>query len=551
MGFERVEKVKGSHGVKDGLEATEASAKVPALQLRQMNYDEGAALLAPKAPVVQRKKSPGGGEGEVHQAAQAGTQGGGAALPHLAQIQAAFGAHDLSSVQSYSGGAATQANQAMGAEAYATGNKIAFGSSPSLHTVAHEAAHVIQQRGGVSLSGGVGQAGDSYEKNADAVADAVVAGKSAEGLLGAHSGARSVQRKEGAVQHFRRGGNKETDQGVSGWRIGEHEDSAVSQETGDGGYQLFASDTKIASGNAALLGATSGIMLTKGSQTVQVGGKTLSEARPALNPKVTTPDDEKLQDVNAGTLKADDGSKQDDKLGLWTDCGRASRVVTGGFVGAKYQREGGEAQTALAGNPAAFSDEIYDVSMRAFLANPANESFLAQGIHYRDAADIAGSLIRPRNAEQARNQFGHLKPGGADAFSQAFGINEYANPEVGETYTMATEYDMPGFESKGMTWNFHWAGVIMKDGADNITCEGYAIDPSQRIREARETYKKPGDRAKLKAEVAKIRSWASNYVDRDFRIQMYGTALKEQSFQHEHDASQTHGTRNSTFRAGK
>jgi hypothetical protein len=55
--------------------------------------------------------------------------------------------------------------------------------APDLHTAAHEAAHVVQQQAGVQLKGGVGAVGDSYELHADAVADAVVQGKSAEGLL--------------------------------------------------------------------------------------------------------------------------------------------------------------------------------------------------------------------------------------------------------------------------------------------------------------------------------------------------------------------------------
>jgi hypothetical protein len=49
----------------------------------------------------------------------------------------------------------------------------------------------------VNLYGGVGEAGDSYERHADAVADRVVAGQSAADLLGpAATGAtsRAVQR---------------------------------------------------------------------------------------------------------------------------------------------------------------------------------------------------------------------------------------------------------------------------------------------------------------------------------------------------------------------
>ena len=67
--------------------------------------------------------------------------------------------------------------------AYTVGSKVAFKNSPSLHTAAHEAAHVVQQRKGVSLKTGVGQRGDVYEQHADAVANRVVQGKSAEHLL--------------------------------------------------------------------------------------------------------------------------------------------------------------------------------------------------------------------------------------------------------------------------------------------------------------------------------------------------------------------------------
>ena len=119
----------------------------------------------------------------VHELAGAGTSGASTSLPHLDRIQQSFGPHDVSGVQAHVGGPATEASQAMGAEAYATGNHVAFRMAPDLHTAAHEAAHVVQQRAGVQLSGGVGQVGDTYEQQADAVADRVVAGQSAADLL--------------------------------------------------------------------------------------------------------------------------------------------------------------------------------------------------------------------------------------------------------------------------------------------------------------------------------------------------------------------------------
>src|SRR5262249_9478644 len=76
----------------------------------------------------------------------------------------------------------------LGARAYAYGDRIAFASAPDLHTAAHEAAHVVQQRRGVALFSGIGSAGDAYEQHADAGADAVVAGRPAEWLLDGMAG---------------------------------------------------------------------------------------------------------------------------------------------------------------------------------------------------------------------------------------------------------------------------------------------------------------------------------------------------------------------------
>jgi hypothetical protein len=173
-------------------------------EVQQMNYDDSAKALSPTTntlspSTVQRKGDATSTDG-VQQAAARGVQGGGGSLPYLDKIQASFGSHDVSNVQAYVGGNAKGACESMGAEAYATGNSVAFKGSTSLHTAAHEAAHIVQQRAGVSLKGGVGQAGDQYEQHADAVADLVVQGKSSESLLDRFSGAGSisagVQQKE-------------------------------------------------------------------------------------------------------------------------------------------------------------------------------------------------------------------------------------------------------------------------------------------------------------------------------------------------------------------
>jgi hypothetical protein len=120
--------------------------------------------------------------------ARQGVRGAGAPLPFLDRIQAAFGRHDVTGVRAHSDGAAAEAARDLGARAYATGSDVAFARAPDLHTAAHEAAHVVQQRAGVALKGGRGETGDVYERHADAVADLVVAGRSAEALLDRHAG---------------------------------------------------------------------------------------------------------------------------------------------------------------------------------------------------------------------------------------------------------------------------------------------------------------------------------------------------------------------------
>jgi hypothetical protein len=140
-------------------------------------------LAATPVQLVANEHRPAQDGGAVQQTAAQGVTGGGGPLPHGDTIQRAFGRYDVSGIEAHVGGNAETASRAIGAEAYATGHHVAFAGAPSLHTAAHEAAHVVQQRGGVQLKGGVGEVGDAHEQHADAVADAVVQGKSAEGLL--------------------------------------------------------------------------------------------------------------------------------------------------------------------------------------------------------------------------------------------------------------------------------------------------------------------------------------------------------------------------------
>ena len=140
----------------------------------------------------------------IHDIARAGVRGVGENYPFQEQIQQAFGDHDISGLRAHTGTAARTANAVLGSNAYHKGGGVAFGSAPTLSAAAHEAAHYVQNVGATQLEGGVGETNDRYEQHADAVAEKVVRGESAEGLLdrtpGGGSRGGNPIRADGPVQ---------------------------------------------------------------------------------------------------------------------------------------------------------------------------------------------------------------------------------------------------------------------------------------------------------------------------------------------------------------
>lgn len=179
-----IRSILSAHGA-EGSETLQMSAPAQSAEIRQAVTEQSASST-----------------GEIRRAAAAGVNSAGGELPFAERIQAAFGKHDISDIRAHVGGTATEACSEIGARAYASGTDVAFTSSPGLEIAAHEAAHVVQQRAGVSLTDGLGRSGDAYEHHADAVAAAVVSGRSAEGILDQVAGqttagsATAVQRHE-------------------------------------------------------------------------------------------------------------------------------------------------------------------------------------------------------------------------------------------------------------------------------------------------------------------------------------------------------------------
>lgn len=181
------QRAAASAGAREAPVAMPQEPVMSAVQRQALARDLSEALGQFEPATVQRQTDGLSGlpQAEVQAHAARGRRGGGADLPYREVLERAFAPHQLGTVRAHFGDEARAASEAIGARAYTRGEDVVFAeASPSLWLVAHEVAHVVQQRAGVALGGGVGEAGDGYERQADAVADAVVRGDSAAPLLG-------------------------------------------------------------------------------------------------------------------------------------------------------------------------------------------------------------------------------------------------------------------------------------------------------------------------------------------------------------------------------
>lgn len=158
------------------------------------------------------------------------------AIPYLEEMSRSFG-HDFSSVRAYNDHAARHANEKLGADAYAMGDQVAFKSShPDRALVAHELTHVLQQTQGPAAKATDGEIDTSGEAQADAVENAVRAGRPASSVLGRTERGSSLARRrtlarhgDGFLDNFGMGlsFSKEKFEATAQWKLLEVKDLAV------------------------------------------------------------------------------------------------------------------------------------------------------------------------------------------------------------------------------------------------------------------------------------------------------------------------------------
>jgi|GEM_PF-3536502 len=493
-----------------------------------------------------------------HAAADHGVAGAANPLPFGDTIQAAFGAHDVSGVQAHVGGAAADASRALGAHAYATGKHVAFAGAPDLHTAAHEAAHVVQQRGGVQLAGGLGVDGDAYERQADAVADRVVAGQSAADLLGPVDSGGSGD--GAAVQRYQRYRVNEQldDLWPAGQAVRVSEDGRLAVgDKGYGSHDLWADASLIGPANATLGARGSPYALAPGTDPPLVGrapnddtARTLTKVVPKHLPTDATGDALEMPDDCGDAAHEVTGAqtasgKRGEMVGVYRDVAtrlqrltaqaediptvmkreivmpfvhRKSEELVGGVLGFFAEKRNliDLDEVRRLDQPILkfrqvriwYADHVRDVvrplvdRRRALMdLDPGGDAYQREVAELEvadQAAEARGEKLKevlealvPAFADNLTKidkllvaAYQRLSSEERDAFERAAEIDRCASPEPGEAFAIATggapRNKRKADHSIQITYNVHWAAVIMKSGGDTVTMENSAQHQTER-----------------------------------------------------------------------
>jgi hypothetical protein len=394
--------------------------------------------------VVQREATGAAATDVIHEAAGRGMATATTAMPYADAIQASFGpGHDLSGVQAHVGGAASAACDDMNALAFAAGNHIVFGGAPSLHTAAHEAAHVVQQRAGVHLKSGVGEVGDEYERNADEVADRVVAGLPAHDLLPAHSGGGGGGVQQQAVQLYTK---------ISGMpydRLSDDGKLAVL----DHGRVGWAQDSMITAANAALTANHAK------AKVEAVGSGDITVAPPGAAAGASTTALKQFHIVDRGTSS---------EIELPDDCGGATQQLLG-------SEHHGKEEFVAAHKNGTTEEYTGKESYHADDLSPGGDlsttEVLSGQIYIRIFEREFSKKLSREDALKEWQKLGTTDKAKQTNLAKKYGINQYAVPKMGQSVTIGSERDMPGSTGKG--YNFHFAYNLMASGSDYLTLEDY------------------------------------------------------------------------------
>jgi hypothetical protein len=394
---------------------------------------------------------------------------------------------DFSNVKIHTGNEAVQMNRELNAQAFAVGNNIYFNegkyspnSDRGKHLLAHELTHTIQQ-------------------------------------------GSKIQSKSNTIQRYFDG------KGTAGSAIGNSyriaDDLTTAVRVGYPNHDLYAESGKAAISNILLASVGSGIRLVEESATLNVSQGGSSKTLKKIIPK-------NVQNSTVGS-----GMKISD------DCGNSCAVVVGSNRRGALHHDAmtGKDDKTMATTPSLMKAEIMKKMLNKWLTMASTTAPLKTEIN-NTLAKANSKQLEINAAEAAYNaasaadkevkgdiywakvdEYGNIMMEFYNKMSETkreeidkyLKINQFANPSVGQGYTMSSG----GTNYVGQsTWNFHWGGVVMKsnDQKDTVTLENYAV---------------PGN------------------VENDlWDFAMYGNASKTgQTFHEQHHDTKQHGNRPTTM----
>jgi hypothetical protein len=382
-------------------------------------------------------------EGHGSQAAQSGGLPG----PVKERMESAFGA-DFSRVRIHEDGAAGK----VGAEAFTRGNDLHFApgrfqpdTEKGQQLIGHELAHVVQQsQGRVSASFQAKGLAINDDAGLEAEADAQGA-RAARGEKVANLG-REVDCGFGTIAQCY------VEQKLSGkdWRVSDDLNIAIRQDTSKpayGSHAFFADAGLITSSSTALKAQTSRLELTAGSEKMTVTDGKASKTLNRVIPK-------NLEDGSKGNRKGKAGMQWPD------DCGDAANSIMQG----NERHTKGVFHDQKTGTEKTTKTLEYGTDTETYRGNTMHTPHMMLD-------EILKATLDP-GPKKAREKYQKMSPAERDDFDKKVGINKYADPSVGEAYSIVSDKDE--FADGKSAWNFHWGGVAMKSGGDHVTMENFA-----------------------------------------------------------------------------
>ena len=413
-------------------------------------------------------------------------------------MEPAFGT-DFSGVRVHTDSEANTLNQQLSARAFTTGQDVFFregeyspGSDSGRKLLAHELAHVVQQNG--STLKRVKMNRDTEESFP-------------RGSKISRQASNIVQRYEERI--FNKGD----------YRLSDDKSMIVKQDSTAGSQMLLAKPGMAAASTAKLAAAGSVLELNEGrKRTLNIAASEpeLLDMKNGVKTDYSEIVPSNKTTKTSGTAYSKSAGVSAGVMEIWDDCGRAARAIIGaeatGKAKAVYAGPEGEKETASTALPHQMKREL----MLTYLIYWEKK----HGVKIIDDAKLSGlqkshgealkqaqatSKDPKKSAKEKKREWAKVRQLDVkitecywDAYNNAPAewregfdkwakINRWAAPEVGQGYTISsggarkenpdfdpTQKEGPDNRRYMSTWNFHWAGVIMKGGEDTVTLEGYA-----------------------------------------------------------------------------